>query len=103
VPGDFDGDGIVDPADYDAWRSAFGNLVFPVGSGADGNRDGVVDAADYVIWRKNFGGVLGPASSASAVPEPSGWSSLFCAICSALAPCLRRKSASCSRRLLKTQ
>jgi hypothetical protein len=69
-PGDYDSDGDVDDADYNAWREAFGtaggNLL------ADGNSDGVVNAADYVIWRHyaNMGSGAGVNSSYKNVPEP---------------------------------
>jgi neutral ceramidase len=66
--GDFDRNGVVDAADYNAWKSTFGVSVAP-GSGADGNRDGVVDAGDYTVWRDNRGQLeLGLAPT---VPEPS--------------------------------
>jgi hypothetical protein len=77
-PGDYDSDGDVDDADYEAWRDAFGmvgeNLV------GDGNRDSVVDAADYVIWRSYAHGgnnARGPVSS--ILPEPPGLT-LLCGI-----------------------
>ncbi|MEX2170923.1 MAG: DUF4434 domain-containing protein [Pirellulales bacterium] len=64
LPGDYDRNGIVDAADYEAWRAAFGSNA----PAADGNRDGIVDAADYVVWRDNLG--AGAGSMAAAVPEP---------------------------------
>jgi hypothetical protein len=68
-PGDFDRDGQVTAADYDAWKSAFGSTD----PAADGNRDGVVDAADYTIWRDQFAGRSGASSGFMlfSVPEPS--------------------------------
>jgi hypothetical protein len=66
LPGDINGDGVVDAADYvawrkdggtqddyDTWRAHFGqsNLTFPPG---DFNNDGLTDAADYIVWRKGF-------------------------------------------------
>ncbi len=57
LPGDFDGNGVVDGADYVVWRN---------GSGS---------AADYDTWRAHFGQTATPAAGASfvAVPEPAGW------------------------------
>jgi hypothetical protein len=52
VPGDYDRNQILNEADYQFWRSKFGDTAAPDGSGADGNRDGIVDSADYVVWRK---------------------------------------------------
>ncbi|MCG8510234.1 MAG: dockerin type I domain-containing protein, partial [Rhodospirillales bacterium] len=68
--GDYNDDGLIDAADYAAWRSHFGTTVTP-GSGADGNGDGIVDAADYTVWRDNVG--MSAAELAEAgltVPEP---------------------------------
>ncbi|TWT30469.1 CotH protein [Posidoniimonas corsicana] len=75
IPGDYDASGVVDQADYQAWRSAYGTGVEAPGYGADGNRDGVVDAADYSVWRDHLGdnttlyGSLAPAP-APAAPAP---------------------------------
>ena len=75
IPGDYDQNHVVDAADYDAWRAAFGQSVSPT-FGADGNGDGSVDAADFVVWRDNFGYSLPSAPgagsvSAADVPEPA--------------------------------
>jgi len=63
LPGDYDGNGIVDELDRLRWRSSFGASVAR-GTGADGNRDGHVDAADFVVWRKNEG-TAGAAAATS--------------------------------------
>ncbi|MCC7474138.1 MAG: autotransporter-associated beta strand repeat-containing protein [Pirellulales bacterium] len=73
IPGDFDGDGLVNAADYSAWRTTFGQAVAPW-TGADGNGDGTVNLADYILWRRYFttpgsGTALGESS---AIPEPAG-------------------------------
>lgn len=70
LPGDFNGDGVVDAADYTVWRDSLGQTG--VGLPADGDHSGTVDQADYDLWKTNFG--LGGGSGASAntaVPEPS--------------------------------
>jgi hypothetical protein len=74
IPGDFNGDRIVDSADYAAWQSAFGTTGT---SAADGNHDGIVDGNDYIIWRRAMlanaaGSGSGIAQPASTVPEPTG-------------------------------
>lgn len=61
-PGDYNLDGKIDAADYEAWRNAFGSLG---PTRADGNGDGLIDAADYVVWRD------AAAASARAVPGPA--------------------------------
>ncbi len=69
LPGDYDGDGLVGPADLQVWRSSFGSNIELA---ADGNGDRIVDAADYVVWRKNFGAGAGATAAASAaVAEPA--------------------------------
>jgi hypothetical protein len=65
LPGDYDANGTVEPADYDVWKAAFGTAVTP-GSGADGNANGVVDAADYSVWRNNLGATQPPGSGSLA-------------------------------------
>jgi hypothetical protein len=67
-PGDYNADGEVNAADYDAWRTAYGSTDLS----ADGNVDGQVDAADYVIWRKHFQSAVQNSSAtlAANVPEP---------------------------------
>ena len=70
VPGDYDASGIVDAADYDRWKAAFGSNDLA----ADGNLDGVVDAADYTVWRNHVGIPLGSGGVAGPiVPEPAAW------------------------------
>ncbi|MGE3638446.1 MAG: beta strand repeat-containing protein, partial [Pirellulales bacterium] len=69
-PGDYDGDGSVTQADYDVWKSQFGQSVTP-GTNGDGNGDGIVDAADYTVWLDYLGTTSGAgagiASSAVAL------------------------------------
>jgi hypothetical protein len=69
APGDFNGDGSVDAADYVVWRSSHGSTA---DLRADGNGDGSVDDADYNVWRENFGTVYAAdLLEIAAVPEPS--------------------------------
>ena len=75
INSDFNGDGVVNAADYSVWRDSLGQTGVSLAADADG--DGVVTNADYAIWKSNFGAisVVGPgaaASSAIAVPEPTG-------------------------------
>ena len=69
--GDFNGDGIVDAADYTFWLSSLGQTV-PAGSGADASGNGVVDADDYNLWKTNFGISSGGGAILSAsIPKPT--------------------------------
>jgi Subtilase family len=65
--GDYDGNGIVQPADYTVWKNAFGTA----NSAVDGNGNGIVDAADYTIWRDHLGQMVSGSGSTATVPEPS--------------------------------
>lgn len=53
-PGDYNGNGVNDVADYSLWRNTLGDTV-PVGTGADGNANGIIDIGDYDAWANNFG------------------------------------------------
>jgi hypothetical protein len=71
IPGDYNGNGAVDAADYVVWR----NSVGAAGSSlpADGNGDHVVNQDDYNMWRSNFGRSSGSGAvtvTVAAVPEP---------------------------------
>jgi hypothetical protein len=103
-PGDFNDDGIVDTADYVAWRNSYGQAVTYF-SGADGNGSGSVDEADYALWRSRFGSQAGAtAAFGAAAPEPATLSVLLIAA-SALVlrhPILRRRPQA-NRRLGKPQ
>lgn len=73
LPGDYNGDGVVNAGDYQVWRANFGDTTLLA---ADGNGDGVVNSADYVTWRENLGRTwLSLATGAevlpTAVPEPA--------------------------------
>jgi hypothetical protein len=73
LPGDYNGDGVVDAADYQVWRANFGDTTSLV---ADGNGDGVVNTGDYVLWRSNVGHAWqslgsGAGVGQSAIPEPA--------------------------------
>ncbi|WP_145248237.1 hypothetical protein [Aeoliella mucimassa] len=73
LAGDYNGDGIVNLADYTVWRDKLGMRVSH-GSSADGDRSGVIDAGDYQIWRDHFGDTnpSGQTSSNSTpTPEPT--------------------------------
>jgi hypothetical protein len=74
LDGAFNGDGMVDAADYVTWRKSLGQTGLLTFHGADGNGDGMVLADDLEVWRAHFGSlhfesILGSAALA-AVPEP---------------------------------
>jgi len=80
--GDYNGDGVVNAADYTVWRNSRDAEVIP-GQGADGNGNGVIDDGDYGHWRTRFGSVVGSGSGQGglgAVPEPTTLSFALLAI-----------------------
>jgi hypothetical protein len=75
ILGDYNGNDVVDAADYVVWRTNPASLI---NEGASPN---VVDEDDYAFWRSRFGatdnlgvgaGTIGVLESA-AVPEPASW------------------------------
>ena len=69
TPGDYNGNGTLDAADYTVWRDTL------TAAGSDLLNDptpGTVDESDFQYWRDNFGATLGSgAVSVTAVPEPT--------------------------------
>jgi hypothetical protein len=68
VAGDYNGNGVVDAADYVLWRKG-GPLQ------NEGRTSGVVDQQDYRFWRARFGAATGSERGSSlngstAAPEP---------------------------------
>lgn len=92
LPGDYNGDGVVDASDYTVWRDSLGQT----GSGlaADGDGNGTVDALDYAVWRTNFGGGGSGAVSPASVPEPMTFFIAACTLLHTLAMCRGRISQS---------
>jgi hypothetical protein len=70
-PADYNGDGLVNASDYNAWRNSFGSSTIIYGTGADGSYDGSVNAADYVTWRKSLGAGSGSSTTPISAPEPA--------------------------------
>ena len=87
--GDFNGDGVVDAADYTVWRDNVGAEGLAAFSSGDGNGDGVVDEADYAVWVSHFGQIIGGGPRSTAVPEPA---SIICALLLATHSVVRRRA-----------
>jgi hypothetical protein len=74
APGDYNGDGTVDAADYVVWGKTFGSAD---DLRADGNGNLVIDSGDYDVWRAafgasyDFGSATGVAGAAVAEPTSS--------------------------------
>jgi hypothetical protein len=87
IPGDFDGDGDVDGADFVAWQTNFPTAAGATLGQGDADGDGDVDGADFVVWQTNF--PFTPGQGASSVPEPD--SILLCGLaCFLIAVVMRR-------------
>ena len=74
VEGDYNGNGVVDAADYTLWLNSLGAIGMDLA--ADGTSDdlsgvpdGDVDSFDYEYWKANFNALA--TGSGSAIPEPS--------------------------------
>jgi len=87
--GDYNGNQIIDSADYVVWRKQIGlsgSGLAADGSGASvGYPDGIVDQFDYTYWRSHFGQsfVSGSGSllgGSASVPEPHAASFVACAL-----------------------
>lgn len=55
IPGDFNGNRVVDGADLNLWRTHYGAKA---------------DGRDFLDWQRNFGAALNGFSGITAVPEP---------------------------------
>ena len=73
LPGDYNGNGIIDAADYVAWRKSLGTTYL---------------SAHYNVWRANFGATAGSGADAvlnAAVPEPATLAMLLAGMLAAYA------------------
>jgi hypothetical protein len=67
VLGDYNGDNVVNAADYTVWRdtlSAAGTALL------NDPTPGTVDESDFIYWRDHFGAVPGAGAGSAVVPEP---------------------------------
>jgi hypothetical protein len=70
LAGDYNGNGMVDSADYVVWRNTVGSEsdFSADGTGPGGIPDRVVDRLDYDFWKQHYNPALG--SGSVDVPEP---------------------------------
>lgn len=74
TPGDYNGNGVVDAADYTVWRDRFGQNFTLTNEKPGAMTPGVVDEEDYQFWKSQFG-AGGSGGTTVAVPEPA-----FCSL-----------------------
>jgi hypothetical protein len=67
--GDFNGNGVVDAADYTIWKDNVGLDAAVLGG--NGSGAATVVQADYDLWKANFGATSASGSGANPVPEPA--------------------------------
>ena len=90
VAGDYNGNGVVDAADYIIWRKTLGSTTDLHANGDNtGASQGKIDQADYVFWKSRFGATSGSGTGvfADAVPEPNSVALMLMA----LAFCVRAR------------
>jgi hypothetical protein len=73
---DFNGDGIVDLADFAIWQAHVGQMAGASVLDGDADGDGDVDGADFLKWQRNVGKPMpwtgaGSGSGLANVPEPA--------------------------------
>lgn len=68
---DFNGDSIVDGADFLIWQRGFGAAGTGTPSTGDANEDLNINAADLAVWKSQFGGPGSSAVAVTSIPEPS--------------------------------
>ena len=86
LEGDYNGDGVVNAADYTVWRDSW--LSLGENLPADGDNDGFVGNSDYDVWAINYGADESTAAAAAAIPEPS---TLILMACGLIATSSKRK------------
>ncbi|MEQ8847252.1 hypothetical protein [Botrimarina sp.] len=97
LPGDYNGDGAVDAADYVVWRD---NLGAPAGALGNDPNAGPIGQAQYDTWAGAYGDSL---AQASAVPEPSGAPLLAAAAAGVSAGAVSRRRTLAALRASRTR
>jgi hypothetical protein len=82
-PGDYNGNGQVDAADYTVWRNTLGSTtdLRADGTGPSGVPDQVVNQLDYAFWKQKYSGSAGSGAileGSREVPEPAANAMLVC-------------------------
>lgn len=90
LSGDYNGNGVIDAADYTTWRDSFGQSGG--GLAADGNGNGTVDEFDLEVWKTAFAATGSGEVSAHSVPE-AGTSSMIGMVLAFSGVVLRRSAA----------
>jgi hypothetical protein len=70
LPGDANGDGVVDSNDLAPWMSEFGAIGSGQEASGDFNGDGATDGADFLAWQRYLGKNASVPATAVTAPEP---------------------------------
>jgi len=79
---DYNGNGVVDAADYTVWRNNLGGPAAALPNRNPAN-SGNINQADYTYWKSRFGATSGSGAAAvsgAAVPEPTSAAGLIIGI-----------------------
>ncbi len=89
LPGDYNGDHVVDAADYTVWRDNLGSMnTLP-----NDLIGGEIGVGQYEQWKANFGAGSAGAGSATSVPEPGALCHFVLGLLAFIAPARPRRSA----------
>lgn len=93
VAGDYNGNGVVDAADYVVWRDHLGTS-FQLTNEVAGMTPGTVTNEDYTAWRARFGNISGAGvgSGVSAAPVPEPTAMVFAILAAVTAACVRDRA-----------
>ncbi len=79
VPGDYNGNGVVDAADYAIFRHYLGTS-YQLGNEVSGVTPAQVTIDDYMAWQARFGNAIPGAMSSAVIPEPTALANLLLGI-----------------------
>jgi hypothetical protein len=94
LPGDYNGDGTVNAADYTVYR----NRLAGIGGTTLVNRGpgitGPIGAADYAFWKQHYGDQAGSGATLdTTIPEPNSLALATAAVCALTTFARRRPTA----------
>jgi arabinan endo-1,5-alpha-L-arabinosidase len=75
IPGDFNGNGVVDNVDLGLWRTYYGAKA---------------DGQDFLNWQRNFGATFNNISTIAALPEPQALTLITFGVVASLSCRIRR-------------
>ena len=58
LPGDYNGDDLVDGSDLTAWQGSYATTDLPIWAPGDGDGDGDSDGNDFLVWQRQLGMTL---------------------------------------------